>query len=459
MKKILLTISRGWIARNLLQNDFYRILREDAKIYILSPAHNDRRFIDEFKHNNVYFIPLEEKGHTFFDRIIFFFHKNFIYNPTVDQKNRWGIIGDPRSKRSSYLLYIFKKIFFLPVSKLSFLRDFVRYIDYKFLQKFEVKKFINLIDDIKPDLVVITNIAGDTECALAKAAKKRKIKIIGIPKSWDNLSKYGIRAKADILILWNKFMLEEAEKYQNYKEKNLRIIGIPQFDDYLNKDKIWSRKKFCSIYNLDVEKNIIFFGSEGKLHQTDKEIAGILFSFIEKNELLKNCQLLIRPHFGYQDDELKFKNLFGKENVVVDLFNNPSNYFRDHWDYSTEFKERFINSIYHSDIIINTYSTLTLDGAFFNKPIICINFDGHKIKSYSEQTARWGQITYYNSIIKIGAVSVVNNSFELKEAINKYLSDKNYKDKERGKLREVFCYKQDGKSGQRLSEIVINELK
>src|SRR3989338_913088 len=115
MKKILITIGRGWIARNLLHNDFYKILREKYKIVILTSAARDKRFIKEFNHPNVSFVYLEEKAQTWADLALFFFHKNLIYNSTIEQKNKWGIVCDPRSKHPSYASFLIKKAIFTPL--------------------------------------------------------------------------------------------------------------------------------------------------------------------------------------------------------------------------------------------------------------------------------------------------------------------------------------------------------
>ena len=49
-KTIIITIMRGMMARNLLKNDFYEILREKFNIVILTPAANDERFVKELNY-------------------------------------------------------------------------------------------------------------------------------------------------------------------------------------------------------------------------------------------------------------------------------------------------------------------------------------------------------------------------------------------------------------------------
>ena len=51
---IFITISRGSLARNLLQNEFYGLIKDNFdRVVLLTPCHEDKRFVDEFKAKNV----------------------------------------------------------------------------------------------------------------------------------------------------------------------------------------------------------------------------------------------------------------------------------------------------------------------------------------------------------------------------------------------------------------------
>ena len=455
MKKVFLTISRGSIARNVLQNDFYRLLRNQYQVRLVTTAATDERFRKEFGHPNVSYIAFQEQDHTWADRWLFFLHKNLVYNSTVAQKNRWGSPGNPKSKQPSWLSYIIKRIIFFPLSHIHWLRDIVRFLDQLLLQKREITTFKKLLQQEKPDLVIVTNITSDTEVALLKAAEQLGIHTIAMPKSWDNLSKHGFRIKVDRLIVWSQFMKEQAERFQNYSTTKIEVIGIPQFDCYADRRRLVSREEFCRWYGLDPNKKIIFFGSEGKLFPTDAEIAAILYEYTSSH----GDQLLLRPHYGYRNDEKKFSALVGKPGVTVDLFNNPSAYFRDEWDYSEAFNSRFMNTLHHSDIIINTCSTLSLDAVAFDKPIISIGFDGYTKKPYHSSILRWYETDYYRAVLATGAVDVARSKAELFSLIDASKANPTRRASERKILRERFCGPIDGKAGERFFKIIQQYLK
>lgn len=454
MKKVFLTVSRGSIARNLLQNEFYYLLREKYQVVVLTPAFQDKRFLEEFAHHNVRCIHLPHMERSFLDMLLFFFHKHLIYNSTVNQKARWGIIGDSRSTPTPYPLYVIKRGVFTVLSRVFFLRDFVRYLDRMFTQRKEVGFWKNILEEERPDMVISTNIAEDIEVALLKAARDVGIRTLGMPKSWDNASKNGFRVKADDMVVWNMLMEEEMLQFQNYTKKHIHSIGVPQFDYYLDTSRIVSREVFCSWFGFDPHKKIILFSSEGKLFAGDGEIASVIYDAIQKEYPEFPCQLLIRPHYGFKQDEQKFKHLFGKHGVAVDLENHPSMCFRDAWDYSKESMDRFLNMLYHCDIDINTHSSLALDVIGFDKPIISLLFDSFEKKPYERSIARWYETYYYRNILSFHATTEVGTPQELEEALHEYLLNPSHKKEERRRLRDAFCFLYDGHAGKRFFEVV-----
>lgn len=459
MKTIFITISRGGIARNILKTNFFtEIKKEFDRVIILSPAFKDKRFNEEFFGPGVEIINLPEPPYTKVDELISRINSFLIYNRNTIRLSLYDYVVPPSrfSFVLKYIKYILLRIIFQPLSYFSFIRKLLRKIDEVFTMRDLVKEYQELIKEYSPNLIFSTSIVEDTEVALMRAAKRQGIIIVSMPKSWDNSSKRYFRVKADKLVVWSNFMIAQAKKLQDYKDKEIIKVGISQFDFYQQKDRIKSREEFCTEFNLDPNKRIILFGSEGKMIPSDKDVAEVLVDLIKNNELLEPSQLLIRPHFGYKDDELKFKNLVDQEGVVVDYFNNPSNDFRDRWDYSDEHINRFVNSIYHSDVVISTCSTLVLDGVAVGKPGILINFDGYNKKSFYESVSRWYVCDYFESIFSFNAVPLVGSVFELRNEVNKILKGEDaYKDK-REKLKEYFCYKVDGCSGKRLAKYFIN---
>lgn len=453
MKTIFITISRGLIARNILQTDVFKVLKKAGlRIVLLAPAYQDKRFLDEFKDNNVFIEPLIEPKLGFFEKIFPLIHQGLIYNNTIDIRWRYGIFSH---EETTFFKYILKKTIFKPLRIFPFLREAARWADFKL---FPGKFHSELFKKYRPSLVFVTSIAFEGDAAVLKEAKSHKIPTVGMAKSWDNFCKNSFRVKADKLIVWSEFMKEQAIKYQSYKPQNIYIAGVPQFDYYSNYEATQNRREFFQKIGADPNKKLILLGSEGKYFPACPEVVEILASFISKKLLRNPCQILIRPHIAHNDDIKRFDSFRGKPNVILDDSFRPAPVFKDPTDYSQEQMIHFANSLYHCDILIASASTLILDGVAFDKPMINIGFDGFQKKPYGQSIIRQYDTAYYKGIVDTNAAWIVRGQNELLEAVNSYLADSSIRSKEREGLRQRFCYKLDGKSGQRIAQYILEIL-
>lgn len=457
---IFITISRGIIARNLLQNKFYDLVKKNFdKIVLITTASEDKRFAREFSAPNVEIIPMPTEPDKAWESILSNLYKFLIFNKsTLGHGMYWY------SKVPTRLKWIFKvirffllSIIFYPLSKISAVRSTVQWFDGKFLQQESRKQYEKLIDDYKPDIVFVANMLE--EAALLKAAKNRSVQTVAMAKTWDNLSKRYFRSRADHILSWSSFMKDELIQLQDYKEDEITVVGVPQFDYYVDESEYESREDFCSRVGLDPNKKIICLGSEGKIMPSDKDIAKVIHDLVQDNKLDYDCQLFIRPHFGHTNDAQKFSELKGLENVVIDSCNNPSEGFDDSWDYSKTQMKHFLSILRYSDVLLNSASTLSLDSAAAGTPTIYIKFDGYNKKSLFESGRRWYVCDYLDELMSFNAGLVAYDIESLRGFINAHLENPKLFAENQSKLRARLCPLMDGRAGERLFEKIYQQVK
>ena len=458
--KIAITISRGGIARNILQNEFFELLKKEAEeIFLITTAHaDDERFRQEFGAENVTFLPFIED---YSDKISGFlqkFNQLLVFNRNTKRLFLYDYVGETGNIGIKYIKYILSGIIFFPLSKISFIKKISWWVDNKFAQKNLVDRYRKMLEVNKPHMVFVTSLADENESALLKAAGTLGIPTVGMPKSWDNPSKRLFQTKADKVVVWNPFMTKQMVKLQGYKRKNIVEIGVPQFDHYIDKSKLLSKEEFCSKNSLDPQKKIIVFGSEGKLIPSDSYVSECLTNIINSDSLIDECQLFIRPHFGYKQDEKKFTNLLDKKNVVIDTRNNPSSNFRDKWDYSREQMDHLFNLICHADVLVTTCSTLLIDATAVGTPTILIFFDDKSNAPFYKSVRRWYECDYYHEIRKLKAAREAHSPGGLAQHLNELLKNPNTLLPEREKMIEEFIYKIDGLAGRRLFDVIKTSL-
>lgn len=453
MKTILLTISRGVLARNILQTDVFDLLKKSGhRIVILTPAYRDERFLKEFSAPNVFFENLIEPSWTRRDRLFVGIQKALVYNSSTAMRDRYGIYNP---KEGSMLKYALKKIIFWPLSRLGSLKDVVRWFDARFVKD---RYHTALFDRYQPDVVFAASVMDDGDVYVLKQARARRIPTVGAVKSWDNISKMTFRVKTDKILVWGGYSRDEVRRFQRYREDEIVVCGVPQFDFYAGAgSRVLPRGEFCARLGIPPERRIIMFASCGKLTQKDGEVAALIADAIRCGTI-ENAHLLLRPHFAYKDDEKKFTALDGAANVLIDKEYVRSEIFRDRWDYSRAQIERYTNIIAHATLVIVTGSTVGLDAAAFDKPVINIAFDGTSSVPFAQSIARGYLSEHNNAVLKTGGTWLVRSSVELLTAIQEYFKNPQLHADGRKRLKEYFCHQIDGRAGERMAREILKML-
>lgn len=450
MKTVFITITRGLLTRNILRNQFFDKLKErnDIRIVLMFSDYvrnNGEYLKKEFESRNIIveFVPnvVESKLKKLFMAI----SKNLVFSTTTKLYAKYGTSKVPRKSKVINLLL---NIIYTPLSKINFLKKIVRLIE---VYVFRDSNYGKYFDIYKPQLVFSTALLSNFDLAFLKNAKRRGVKTISMPKSWDNLSKILFRFEPDMFCVQNELMKRDAVEHQGFKSSKIKTVGFLQFDVYKDATGIESRSRYCERHGFNPELPIIFMGSEGLWSDGDEKVFENVIRSRESG-VIPDVNFIIRPHFslaydGRYDHLKKFKRVF------IDNTYRITEFFADHWDPTQEDMKDFTNTLRHSDVTINFASTLSLDAVSLDRPVINISFgirfdEGKDISHIIYETG------FYREVIQTGATELVYNPEELNKAIHAYLKNSSFKKEGREKLRNKLCYSLDGKSGLRLYGVV-----
>ncbi|MBO05813.1 MAG: CDP-glycerol glycerophosphotransferase family protein [Candidatus Pacebacteria bacterium] len=454
-KTVFITISRGFGVRNILRTDFLNYLKQNNTKIVLLFANIRKKeipqyLLDEFKDENVYIENVSFPNKSKFRRKFWALSRLLVYNKT-DRKLRYlrrgkrTIIGD--------ILLITENMFFSIVGRIHILKSFIRFIEQRLFSSEWCEEYF---DKYNPDVVFSTSIISSFDVDILKEAKRRSVKTVGMPRGWDNVATTFYRVVPEVLVVQNEVMKSDAMRCQNIKPEHITVIGFPQFDLYRKKDILLSRKDFFKSIGLnDPTKKLIFWGSSGMWTPNDNNICETLVDTVENNKLDIPAYLFIRSHFT---DAVKkrFHYLKGRENVIVDDNYTFSEFFRDNFDATKDEIIKFINTIYHSDVIISLCSTLALDALCYDKPIINTVFEGLYDKEGNDISYVMYMHEHYKPLLKHDAVKLVYSKDELISNINRYLNHPEYEKEARAKAFETLCYKGDGLASKRLADVVLS---
>lgn len=447
-KIIFITISRGSLIRNFFRTGIVgKLLDENIKVVILSPNYDDHKLFEDFKHKNLLFEPLISPKKLKFEGLIREFLKGAAFNLTIYVLHRYKIVG----RHPSRFLYLPRMIFFAPLRYVPGFKKFIRFIDFKINPQ---KEHDYLFKKHSPDLVFSTTPHEEADIGVLKSAKRMGIKKVSMPKSWDNLSKILFSVKTDYMLVWSRFMKDQAIKLQDYKENEIIITGIPQFDYYTNKENLLSREEFCKKLNFNPKKKIILHASAGANCCSEIDYVKLLKQYIDDGEL-KDVQVLARPHLGYKMDIERLKEAEKYTGFAVDKSDEQSAKFKDNWDVSKNHLKNLFNSLYHADVCINAASTMTLDAIACGTPVINIKFDVRDDIDFGLSVKRLYFSDYVDALVKTNGTWVANSKGEFLNALRDIL-EKGKKEKPGTKtLLDYFVYKVDGKSTERVADSLI----
>ncbi len=309
----------------------------------------------------------------------------------------------------------------------------------------------------RPDVVLSTGPFQFEQPAIVSAAKALGIPVLAYIPSWDNLStKNRMVFTYDGYIVWNERGKEELrEFYPQSKGVPIYVVGAPQFDS-LSQDRFHrTREEFCLDQGLDPNKPIILYaiGSpnflkehHGAVHLANRVAEGAL----------GDVQLLVRPHPIHDNAEMTA--LFAPYEPMTKLQMTPNAGKFIH-ERSLDEKQmvEWINTFKHADVVVNLASTVTIDAAIFDTPVVNLDFDPQPGQPdqqlVKEINHEW---THFKPVAESGGVHLVNDFDEMVDAVITYLAHPELHRDGRRKIVESVCGFSDGKCGERMAAAVLD---
>jgi len=453
MKKVFITVNDGSIARNILRSFVLEKILQHDDIHVGLIAHADKEefYRTEFGSTRVSVFGVPGRSRSFFERIVSYCIRNGLRTETILMDQRTHMEG-------RYIAFVVKRVFIYIFGRSRIFHLFVRKL---FLFRPVPKSMQELFSQEKPDMLFSTDVQIDLDFDATIAAHKNNIPVVGMVRSWDNPTSRGglVPYIHTSLLVWSPYIAGKMEHVQHYPRERIRLVGIPHFDWY-TKDIIVPREKFFQKFGIDPKKKMILFAGIGDFHAPHEiEVLELIArAFGEhKIENADNCVLVFRPHPAFRFDEDSVKRL---KNVVFDSgISSYSGRDRSSWEMEQEQVVYLANSLAHCDVLVTTASTMTVDAVAFDKPVVCVAFDGTSIEPYWRSVRRfYHDYSHYIALSRIKGFAIAYTRESLVAHINEYLNNPNLDAGGRKRIRDEFIWKLDGHSAERIADILLKTL-
>lgn len=278
----------------------------------------------------------------------------------------------------------------------------------------------------KPAMVFCTNQRISLAIAPLLAAKDLKIPTATFIFSWDNLPKGTMVVETDYYFVWSKHMKDELLFYcPTIKDEQVFITGTPQFEPHFDKTKLISREAFFTQNGLDLNKRYICYSGDDVTTCPDDA------------EYLQDVALAVRKlnKKGYSlgiifrrcpvDFSSRYDGVLAEYKDVIVAIAPKWERKGEMWNAilpTIEDLSLQVNTIAHTEMVINLGSSMVFDYAAYNKPCAYINYDVCNKKMEDWSVRKIYNFVHFRSMPE-NAVVWLNAPDEIANKIELMLSD------------------------------------
>ena len=332
------------------------------------------------------------------------------------------------------------------------------------------RQYDNLIRVYRPDVVVTSSLGYMIDPFLMRASRRKKIPCVSIIHSWDNTSTKDYRgASPDLVITWNALMSREVEIFHDINPIRIRVGGIAHWDvlPRFSEENLGLKEagNFLNpVYELgcDANRPIIYYGTSSfKIFPETADVVQALCCAIEEGRIVGHPQLVVRLHPSYLYESAREQLLRFKADCAETSAKYPQTLFLDlprmpkipgGLDMPLTDMVRHMRMLKESTVLLTEYSTLMIEAAIFDVPIVNVGFgryrDTDKSASYVEQ------FTHVKRVLKTGACRNAYSFDELCDALSESITHPEVRACQRQLLVDQELEINSGDAGKRIGRIL-----
>ena len=309
---------------------------------------------------------------------------------------------------------------------------------------------VELFQELPPLMVVATHPMVWFDWDVIMYARRLRVPTFGIVKSWDNLQK-GLQARPERIAVWNAVNKKEAMELWLYHDDEVEITGTPAFDRYFDPEVIRPRDEFWTSVGLDPSKPVIMYATAGvfRLNRDETFLMDILLDMRRRNEMLKDMQIVCRLH---PSSRLEYFWPYANEPGVHISFGSYIKTLL--WSMTREEVDIMANMLCHANLVLTPASTVTIEAAIFDTPVILPIFSpiqpGHVKQQWDNRTFR----RHFKPFLENNWVPIARSESELEEMMVRAIQDPGWFRQEREAIVHNYVPFRDSNSGLRVAQYI-----
>jgi hypothetical protein len=332
----------------------------------------------------------------------------------------------------------------------------------------------DLFDRYHPALVVGSTPGWRQDRYLLREAAARGVKTASVIVGWDNPSSYSLPgAPVDYITCWSKIQQEELVLGSDWEPEQINIGGIPIYDGYIQGRWLMPREEYFKLHGLDPERKLLSYACSFVSFSPNYQNIEALADLVTSESLAAPSQLLVRLHPNHFWDNWLFRDereriyKLAEERPHVHVV-EPVPIGGELGYYSGEDMPEKASMMAHADVFLTVYSTMVVEAAVHDRPIISVCIDAPRgwgyvrkfyLRKYSLPLSKIGDWPTHDRFRMSGAGEVIYTKDQLRAAINRYLLDPAQDREERRSFVEREITYTDGSAGRRTGEYLLSLIK
>ena len=307
-------------------------------------------------------------------------------------------------------------------------------------------------------LLGVGAVNSEMEGTMTWWARHYGISVVHYVGNYDSLSSKGFRGvPIERLLTWGASMKEDAIRLHGLRGDCVDTIGSLRYNSIWPGPKL-SKEAFFESVGLDPNrKTILYAGFVFEYHYF--EMLEVYKQLLEQNV---DCQLILRVYPNKSLLNSPYTNAlisYAKSlpNVFVSIADpNFARGNRDHEVLQIE-EDELVGSLRFSDVVINHYSTISIEACLFDKPVINMWYFQPPNRAWHDQPQCLDYPSLYHSrrLASYNAIRLARNRSELMRLVKESFSDPQRLANERRRVVEREIGADDGKTLERMVSVCV----
>jgi len=310
----------------------------------------------------------------------------------------------------------------------------------------------------RPDMIWSTFCVSALEQPYVLAARDLGIPVVTSILSFDNLTSRGWLPEFDHYLVWNAGMRDRLlNLYPHIGLDQITITGTPQFDFHRRSDYVWDRAATLRRLELPEDAGYLLYSTSAEiLTPEEPELVARLAEKMAASERLRDRWLVVRLH--PLDDGRRWVDAASRSGRVRISSAWDEWPEQDGWTLSSSADQaRLVSTIAHADVCVNVASTMSLDAAILDRPVVNIDFTAERDAPRGLLYEEYGA-DHYRPLVESGGVRVAHDWVELERLLVRALDDPGVDRAERARMVSRECGVVDGHAARRVAAALLELL-